>query len=172
MEAVSLHIYWSIRLDYPYNPIQPLIFIAELRMLFLTSFFTHLFYHCRISELYSTILVLHYSDIIMNTNVFQITHLTIVYSNVYSGADHRKHQSSASLAFVWRIPRWPVNSPHKGPVTRKMFPFDDVNMLKKQGLPVLICHILYQTANCFNFMRTIIIIKYRPNVFCFEKALI
>ena len=22
--------------------------------------------------------------------------------------------------------RWPVNSPHKGPVTRKMFPFDDV----------------------------------------------
>ena len=27
--------------------------------------------------------------------------------------------------FVWGIHRWPVNSPHKGPVTRKMFPFDD-----------------------------------------------
>ena len=41
-------------------------------------------------------------------------------------ADQRKHQSSASLAFVRGIHRWPVNSPHKWPVTRKMFPFDDV----------------------------------------------
>ena len=54
--------------------------------------------------------------------------LTIVYSTVYSGADHRKHQSSASLAFVREIHRWPVNSPHKGPVTWKMSPFDDVTM--------------------------------------------
>ena len=58
----------------------------------------------------------------------QITSLTIVYSAVYSGAHQRKHQSSASLAFVWRIQRGPVNSPHKWPVTRKMFPFDDVIM--------------------------------------------
>ena len=43
-------------------------------------------------------------------------------------ADQRKHQSSASLAFVRGIHRWPVNSPHKWPVTRKMFPFDDVVM--------------------------------------------
>ena len=57
-----------------------------------------------------------------------ITSLTIVYSSVYSGADQRKHQSSASLAFVRGIHRRPVNSPHKGPVTRKMFPFDDVIM--------------------------------------------
>ena len=56
----------------------------------------------------------------------QITSLTIVYSTVYSGENQRKHQSSASLAFVWGIHRWPMNSPHKGPVTRKMFPFDDV----------------------------------------------
>ena len=33
----------------------------------------------------------------------QITSLTIVYSNVYSGADKSKHQNSASLAFVWGI---------------------------------------------------------------------
>ena len=59
----------------------------------------------------------------------QITSLTIVYSAVYSGADQRKHQSSASLAFVWEIHRGPVNSPHKGSVTRKMIPFDDVIML-------------------------------------------
>ena len=51
-----------------------------------------------------------------------------VYSTVYSGADQRKHQSSASLTFVQGIHRWPVNSPHKGPVTRKMFSFDDVIM--------------------------------------------
>ena len=59
----------------------------------------------------------------------QITSLTIVYSTVNSGADQSKHQSSASLAFVWGIHRGPVNSPHKWPVTRKMFPFDDVIML-------------------------------------------
>ena len=57
-----------------------------------------------------------------------ITSLTIVYSTVYSDADQRKHQSSASLAFVWGIHRRPVNSPHKWPVTRKMVPFDDVIM--------------------------------------------
>ena len=64
----------------------------------------------------------------MSTMASQITSLTIVYSTVYSGADQRKYQSSASLAFVWGIHRWLVNSPHKGPVTRKMFPFDDVIM--------------------------------------------
>ena len=69
---------------------------------------------------------LHYGDVVMGTVASQITSLTIVYSTVYSGADQRKHQSSASLAFVRGIHRWPVNSPHKGPVTRKMFPFDDV----------------------------------------------
>ena len=56
----------------------------------------------------------------------QITSLADVYWGVYSGADQRKRQSSASLAFVRGIHRWPVNSPHKGPVTRKMFLFDDV----------------------------------------------
>ena len=55
-----------------------------------------------------------------------ITSLTIV----YSGADQRKHQCSASLAFVRWIHQWPVNSPHKGSVTRKMLPFDDVVMRK------------------------------------------
>ena len=50
------------------------------------------------------------------------------YSTVYSGGDQRKHQNSSSLAFVRGIHRWPVNSPHKWPVTREMFPFDDVIM--------------------------------------------
>ena len=58
----------------------------------------------------------------------QFTSLTIVYSTVYSGAHQRKHQSSASLAFVWGIHQSPKNSRHQWPVTRKMFPFDDVIM--------------------------------------------
>ena len=68
----------------------------------------------------------HYNDVIMSAMASQITSLTIVYSTVYPGTDKRKHQSSASLAFVMGIHRWPVNSPHKGPVTRKIFSFDDV----------------------------------------------
>ena len=58
----------------------------------------------------------------------QITSFTIIYSMVYSGSCQRKHQSSVSLAFVRGIHRWPVNSPHKGPVSQKMFPSDDVIM--------------------------------------------
>ena len=71
---------------------------------------------------------MHYDDVIMTRMASQITSLAIVYSTVYSGADQSKHQSSASLAFVWEIHRGPVNFPHKWPVTRKMFPFDDVIM--------------------------------------------
>ena len=79
---------------------------------------------------------IHYDDVIMSTIASQTTSLTIVYSTVYPGADQSKHQSSASLAFVWGIHRGPVNSPHKWPVTRKMFPFDDVIMLEPQELTI------------------------------------
>ena len=71
---------------------------------------------------------IHYNDVIMSSMVSQITSLTIVCWTIYSHADQRKHQSSASVAFVWGIHRWPVNSPLKWPVTWKMFPFDDVIM--------------------------------------------
>ena len=46
----------------------------------------------------------HYSDILMGTMASQITSLTIVYSTVYSDADQRKPQSSASLAFAGNSP--------------------------------------------------------------------
>ena len=72
--------------------------------------------------------VIHYDDVIMTMLASQITSLTVVYSIVHSGVNQRKHQSSASLAFVREIHRGPVNFPHKWPVTRKMFPFDDVIM--------------------------------------------
>ena len=74
-------------------------------------------------DLYS---VWHYCDVIMGAVASQITNLMIVYSTVYSDADQRKHQSAASLAFVRGIHLGPVNSPHEWPVTRKMFPIDDV----------------------------------------------
>ena len=62
---------------------------------------------------------LHYSDVITSTMASRL------FAQLF--AQQRKHQSSASLAFVRGIHRWPVDSPHKGPVTQ-MFPFDDVIM--------------------------------------------
>ena len=77
----------------------------------------------------------HYNDVIMTMMASQITSLTVVYSPVYSDANQRKHQSSASLAFVWGIHQDQWIPPHKGPVTWKMFPFDDVIMIT---VPLLI----------------------------------
>ena len=64
----------------------------------------------------------HYSDVIMSAIESQITGLSIDCSVVCPGADQRKHQSSASLALVSRIHRWPVDSPHKGPVIGRTVP--------------------------------------------------
>ena len=69
---------------------------------------------------------LYYSGVIMDPMASQITGISIVYWIVCSGADQRKYQSSTLLAFAREIHWWPVNCPHKGPVTRKIFPFDDV----------------------------------------------
>ena len=74
-------------------------------------------YHATIRQ---TVFIIHYTDVIMGAIASPITSLTIVYWTLYSGADQRKHQSSMSLTFVRGIPRWPVNSPHKWSVTRKM----------------------------------------------------
>ena len=56
----------------------------------------------------------------MSTMASQLTGVSMVCSIVCSGAGQRKHQSSAPLAFVRGIHRWPVDSPHKGPVTRNV----------------------------------------------------
>ena len=78
----------------------------------------------------------HYSDVIMSTMASQITGVSIVCSTACSGTEQRKHQSSPSLAFVWGIHRGPVNSPHKRPVTQKMFPFDDIIIVMSlSGVP-------------------------------------
>ena len=63
----------------------------------------------------------HYNDVIMNALASQITSITIVYATVYSDADQSKHQSSASLVFLWGIhrDRW---IPHtKGQLRGKCF---------------------------------------------------
>ena len=77
---------------------------------------------------------------------FQITSVTIVYSTICSGVDQRKHQSSASLVFVRGIHRWPVNSPHKGPVTPKIFQFDDVIMKSER------CHVVFFQCWCVSML--------------------
>ena len=69
-----------------------------------------------------------FSDIMTSAMASQIISIWIVFSTGCSGTDHRKHQSSTSLALVRGIHWWPVDSPHKGPVTWKMFPFDDFLM--------------------------------------------
>ena len=84
----------------------------------------------------------HYSDFIIGAVASQITSLTIIYSTVYLDADQRKHQSSASLAFVRGIHRGPVNSPNKWPITRKMRPFDDVIMLHLDAM-ILVKRAIY-----------------------------
>ena len=78
---------------------------------------------------------IHNSDVILGAIASQITSVSIVNSTLCSGADQRKHQSSASLAFVRGIHRSPVNSPHKGPVMRRMFPFDDIITRNKKPNP-------------------------------------
>ena len=71
----------------------------------------------------------HYNDVIMSLMAYLIISLTIVYPSINSVTDQRKHQSSATLAFGQGIHRWPVNFQHKWPVTREIFPFDNVIIL-------------------------------------------
>ena len=105
--------------------------------------FTHMF-HRKICNLWKiwwqvtsgVIMVKHkqwktffnYSDVIKSAMASQITGVSLVCTTVCLGADQRKDQSSALLVFVGGIQRWPVGSPHKGPVTRKKVSFDDVIM--------------------------------------------
>ena len=95
-----------------------------------------------------TLVGFHYVDVIMGAMVSQITRFTIVYSTVYSSANQSKHESSASLAFVRGIHRWLVNSPHKRPVTRKVFPLDGVIM------DILFCFSKQLTAKKIGVMQT------------------
>ena len=102
----------------------------------------------------------HYSDVIMSTLASEITSLTILYSTVYLGAEQRKHQNFASLAIVRGIHHWPVNSPHTGPVTWRMFPFDDVIMLCSNMTRYCKQHIHDKGGTCIAFWTH----KKHPNI--------
>ena len=97
----------------------------------------------------------------------QITSLTIVYLTVYSGRDQRKHQKLRVTDLVWGIHRWPVNSPHKGPVMQKMSPSDDV-IMKSPQLCVIFdvwikSYILYRKWIVFFETRPLLSVGVLPN---------
>ena len=92
----------------------------------------------------------------MGAMTSQITSLTIVSSTVYSGSDQRKQQSSTSVAFVRGIHRWPVNSPHKGPVTRKKVPFDDVIMLTYIEITRAEVRVMAAMVTWFNYVLSVL----------------
>ena len=115
----------------------------------------------------------HYNDVIMGTMASQITSLSIVYSTVYTGADQRKHQSSASLAFVWGLHRGSANSPRKWPVTRKMFPFDDViiyrtvdryAVVENMAVPVTLMQFVMYRTNYLGLVTFISCVSYHIRI--------
>ena len=81
------------------------------------------------------VLAIHYIDVIMTTMASQITSITVVYSIVFSGADKKKTSKLRVTGLCAGNSPGPVNSPHKEPVTRKIFPFDDVIMYRVQSTP-------------------------------------
>ena len=68
------------------------------------------------------IITIHYNDVIMSAMASQITSLTV---GLLNGLFWRRSKKTSKLRVT---ALWPVNSPHKRPVTREMFPFDDVIM--------------------------------------------
>ena len=124
--TMDSHLKWPVRWSLG------AFFVVSLTMLSICLRFEAPWRACDVTVIWSTLI--HYSDVIVGTIASQITSLAIVYSTVYWSADQRKHQSSAPLTFVRGIHRRPVNSPHKWPVTRKMFPFDDVIMILSHRL--------------------------------------
>ena len=106
----------------------------------------------------------HYDDVIMTMLASQITSLPVVCSIVYSDVNQRKHQSSASLAFVREIHRGPVNFPHKWPVTRKMFPFDDVIMFNVAHDLWYLKIQLHIAFNLFMLENTILVLNSTENI--------
>ena len=96
----------------------------------------------------------HYNGVIMRAMASQVAGASNVCFTVGSGADQRKHQRT----FVWGIHRSPVNSLHKGPITKKMFPFDDIIIWQPHLEKVLLLfYKLIQRSIC----------KVIPNINCF-----
>ena len=107
----------------------------------------------------------------MSVMASQINGVLIVYSTVCSGVDQRKYQSSASLAFVRGIHRWPVTSPHKGPITQRMFSFDDVNIFAGSSRRYLTTLVIPSHVNPANGWARQCVIKLWYLNFCSESRM-
>ena len=108
----------------------------------------------------------NYIDVIMSTMASQITSLRVVYSTVYSDASQRKHESSASLAFVWGIHRYRWIPRTKGQFHGKCFhlmtsswkyisknhKFDWVGNLDTKVAQIVICKQCKDTLHCVNYI--------------------
>ena len=92
---------------------------------------------------FQTILMHHYYDVIMGAIASQITSLAVVYSTVYSAQIKENIKAPRHWPLCGEFYRRPVNSPHKWPVTRKMFPFDDFIMW-------VFCGYCHQRRKCTN----------------------
>ena len=94
----------------------------------------------------------------MSAIASQITILTIAYSTVYPGADQSKHQSSASLAFVWGIHRGTAEFPVQMPSNA-----ENVSIWwRHHGVcENVYVHAVYQTLYAHNFV-----------TFCFVSVVI
>ena len=94
---------------------------------------------------------LHYSDIMMGAIASQITSPTIFYSTDYSDAEQRKRQTPRHWPLCGEFLPGTGEFPHKWPVTRKMFPFDDVIMIKHNNAQtcakLLECSIKFQVPS-------------------------
>ena len=88
-----------------YNLLRSLVVCLGLIEVYHIICIIQVLYYNELTHTVNEIWKYHYSDVIMTTIASQITSLTVVYSTVYPDADQRKHQSSASLAFVWGIHR-------------------------------------------------------------------
>ena len=160
-------------LYHKYNPKCVYVFITEIFRIVYShnkTYLSNILRHMKIQSL-----TIHYIDVIMGVMASQITSLTVVYSTVYSGADERKHQSSAPLAFVRGIHRGPINSPHNGPVTRKIFPFDDVIMYeffaKWFGWSDIRCHMERINNSHWRLHDDVIIWKHFPRYWPFVRGI-
>ena len=71
----------------------------------------------------------HYIDVIMRAMASQITGVTIVYvAFIHAQIKENIKARRYWPLFVRWIHRWAINYSHKEPLTRKMFPFDNVIM--------------------------------------------
>ena len=123
LKRVLCNTYWPTKYDFIRAGVSTVLWDGII------YFLQCIIYFCKVSCLQlerENMLSLHWRQ--NGSDGVYITSVSSVYSTVCSGVYQRKHQSSASVLFVRGIYRWPVNSPHKGPLTRKRFPFDDVIM--------------------------------------------